>query len=216
MNLVIQRAIRLFVAPLLSLTSLVGVGYSLWLFALPEATLANQEQVLGELDVSGVSTTPLYLEVLPPDGYDGYRLVFDQGGIGSRFDEEVGVSLSTGQISCRLSSLYLPLDPNFLLIDFELSCSCACFDSIQFKEHAESSLLQSTTYTLSEASTAWEEESVAEIGYAHSYTFFLSPEFRWRTGMKPTESESWAKFMNSRNGCGANHYLTVHVENVVE
>lgn len=216
MNLRVQRAFRLFVAPLLSFGALTSVGYSLWLFALPEATLANEEQALGNLDVSGVSTTPLDLEILPPEGYDGYRIVFDQGGIGSRFDEEVGVGLSTGQISCRLSSLYFPLDPNFLLIDFELSCSCACFDSIQFKKHAESSLLQSITYTVSEASTAWEEASVAEIGYAHSYTFFLSPEFRWRTGMKPTESESWAEFMNSRNGCGANHYLTVHVENVVE
>ena len=216
MNLRIQRIFRLFVAPLLSFTSLAGVGYSLWLFALPEATLANQEQVVGELDVSGVSTTPLYLEVLPPDGYDGYRLVFDQGGIGSRFDEEVGVSISTGSVYCRLSSLYLPLDPVGLKVDFALDSTCACFDFIQFKEHTQSSFLNSVSYLMSNAATSWEEVPTPESGYAHSYTFYLSPEFRWRTGMKPTEEDSWLDFMNSRNACTVTHTLSIHVENVLE
>lgn len=214
----LQRIITSLVVPFFSVSSLIGVGYSLWVFAEPNQPIINESELNGDLKVEGLATTPLHLEILPPPGYDGYRIVYDQGGLGSRFDEEVGVRLSPTVVYCRLSSDELEIDPSTINVHISLSTSgadCNCLSKIQFRNYSSSYLsLDSTLSNL--AGTSWTQESLSSSDYKFSYTFQIPIEFKWRNGQKPTESETWGNFIKSVEACkasGALHNLEISMDN---
>ena len=73
MNFLLERIVRLTAVPFLSVSALVGAGFSFWVFA---------RDTEGSLEV-----------VKQHSYYSGYRIVFDQGGSNAQLDLSKGVYL---------------------------------------------------------------------------------------------------------------------------
>lgn len=222
----VERIIRLFVVPFLSVTAMFGVGYSFWTFNLDGFVLNADDILDGKLAVEGVATSPLTLDIVDPaaeHGYDGYRLVFDQGGLGSRFDEEVGVRLSTSSVFCNLKTIRELTEDDLSSMTTTISLtaiagtesvSCPCLERIQFKTRDAGTYLKLTSKLIDLAGDAWLGNPViSEDGSSYTYSFAIPIELEWRNGMKPIEDASWQAFIGSINTCSAKHVLTIDLDN---
>lgn len=217
----LQRIIASVVVPFLSVCSLVGVGYSLWAFAESNQPIIDNTYFEGNLKVEGIATTPLNLEILTPPGYDGYRIVYDQGGLGSRFDEEVGVRLSTSVVYCTLTTSRALVRDDLSGISVIVSLasktgltSCPCLEKIQFKTRDASTYLRRSATLLALAGDSWiSQPQISNQGNSYYYDITIPVELEWRNGMKPTDDESWQNFMSSIDNCGEEHILTISLDN---
>lgn len=232
-NLRIARLLRLLVVPLISASSLVGTGYSLWIFSLPDGDVSSETNVDGNLKIMGLATTPFAFEILPPDDYDGYRIVYEQGGSTHIDDRTVGVSLSPGSIKCRLTTVSGPIDDEsnlvfyFSLASFsssgeENTPSDPCLSLIGFASASSSdSPLTSVAFKGSEAieESSWHEDLDASSSLedaSNVYEFNLNVELCWRENAKPTDAAGWASMASSLLGCKNTHQMTITVENGIQ
>lgn len=233
MSLRFQKAVRLLVVPLVSASSLVGAGYSLWVFSLNGDETGIDADINGDLRIMGLATTPFQFEILEPDGYDGYRIVYEQGGSTHIDDRTVGVSLSPGSIKCRLTTVSGPIDDEsnlvfyFSLASFsssgeENTPSDPCLSLIGFASASSSdSPLTSVAFKGSEAieENSWHEDLDASSsleGASNVYEFNLNVELYWRENAKPTDAAGWASMASSLLGCTNTHQMTITVENGIQ
>lgn len=228
-----KRLIGLATIPLISSLSIVGTGYSLWIFSLPDGETSSGASIDGNLKITGLATTPFQLEILKPIGYDGYRIVYEQGGSTHIDDRTVGVSLSPGSIKCRLTTVSGPIDDESnLVFYFSLSSfsssgeentpSDPCLSLIGFASASSSdSPLTSIAFKGSEAieENSWHEDLDASSSLedaSNVYEFNLNVELCWRENAKPTDAAGWASMASSLLGCANTHQMTITVENGIQ
>lgn len=220
-----ERLIRLALFPFLSVASIIGTGYCLWSFTLFDQTTAtNEVSASGEIAVTGVASTPFKLQIIDPKkyGYDGYRLVFDQGGLGSRFDEKVGVRLSTSVVYCNLTTTRALSREELNAITTVVSLTsgtteglpCQCLERIQFKVRDASSYLKRTATLFDLVGDSWLNQAQNGLdGTSFSYDFNIPIDLEWRNGMKPVEDSAWKTFMDNSAKCSLNHVLSIYLDN---
>ncbi len=201
MRFFLGRAVRLAVIPFLSICSLVGTGFSLWLFA--EEPVVLSESVAAGLDVAGRATLGT-LTIQPPRFHDSYRLIFDQGSASDLYNEREGVYLSPS-IECTLSGFDYE-DVSDFRVRFEFACSSGT----------------ATCATLAHARLTDESLEPTAIGLSNdqiengSIAFTLNPSFQWVSGSKPYSSSDWSSFIEeiqAENATVNVHQLTVVIDN---
>ena len=202
MNFLLERIVRLTAVPFLSVSALVGAGFSFWVFARDTEASSTGKTTNASLQIAPLSNFGSLEVVKQHSYYSGYRIVFDQGDSNAQFDLSKGVYLEP-----ELRMTLRDYDPERIgqyRISFSfVSSSHPTGTTCVIDEYAE----------LSDASKELSVIGLSAPSGGGELTFAHSPSFEWKAGKKPSNSIGWGNLIEAVHNDTGNHYLVINIDN---